>query len=103
MRSRLGRLPARARVSLPDAVEDAWAAVRWVGGRVEEIAGVQVPLIVAGEGAGGNLAAVVARRSFERKGPAIALQVLICPVTDSDLDGLSYTDPPTSCCSIGPE
>jgi acetyl esterase len=77
----------------PTAVEDAWSGVRWVGDRVEEVAGARVPLIVAGEGAGGNLAAVVARRSFERKGPAIALQVLICPVTDSDFDGLSYTDP----------
>jgi acetyl esterase len=77
----------------PTAVEDAWSAVQWVAGRVEEIAGARVPLIVAGEGAGGNLAAVVARRSFERRGPAIAVQVLICPVTDCDFDALSYTDP----------
>ena len=77
----------------PTAVEDAWSAVRWVADRVEEIASERVPLIVAGEGAGGNLAAVVARRSFERKGPAVALHVLICPVTDGDFDGLSYTDP----------
>jgi acetyl esterase len=77
----------------PTAVEDAWSALQWVEGRVDEIAGRQVPLIVAGEGAGGNLAAVVARRSFERKGPPIALQVLICPVTGCDFDALSYTDP----------
>ena len=52
-----------------------------------------VPLIVAGDSAGGNLAAVVARRRPRADGPQIALQVLIYPVTDCDLGRLSYTDP----------
>jgi acetyl esterase len=52
-----------------------------------------VPIIVAGEGSGGNLAAVVARRSSQRNGPPLHLQVLVCPVTDCDFDSLSYTDP----------
>jgi acetyl esterase len=77
----------------PNAVEDAWSALRWAAGLAAGNAGGPVPLIVAGEGAGGNLAAVVARRSAEQADPAILLQVLICPVTDSDTDGLSYTDP----------
>lgn len=93
----------------PTAVEDAWAALRWAaanarditgdtGGPVEtggtgEAAGRRLPLIVAGESAGGNLAAVVARRSAERGGPDVLLQVLVCPVTDSDTYSLSYTDP----------
>ena len=42
---------------------------------------------------GDNLAAVVARRSAELGGPEVLLQVLICPVTDSDTGSLSYTDP----------
>ena len=81
----------------PTAVEDAWAALRWAAAHAAEITGDSggpaVPLIVAGESAGGNLAAVVARRSAERSGPDVLLQVLICPVTDSDTDSLSYTDP----------
>jgi acetyl esterase len=78
----------------PTAVEDAWSALRWVADQVEEPAGERLPQIVAGEGVGGNLAAVVARRSYEaRGGPVVDLQILICPVTDSDFDSLSYTDP----------
>jgi acetyl esterase len=77
----------------PTAVQDAWAVLRWAAERVSEIAGAPVPLIVAGDSAGGNLAAVVARWSAERGGPAVLLQVLIYPVTDSDTESCSYTDP----------
>ena len=78
-------------------MQDAWAALDWAAASTAQItgggAGPPLPLIVAGESAGGNLAAVVARRSAERGGPGVLLQVLICPVTDSDTGGLSYTDP----------
>jgi acetyl esterase len=77
----------------PTAVEDAWAVLRWAAARAGEIAGAPVPLLVAGESAGGNLAAGGARRSAERGGPRVLLQVLIYPVTDCDTDGCSYTDP----------
>jgi acetyl esterase len=49
-------------------------------------------LVVAGDSAGGNLAAVVTHRARAEGGPAIALQVLIYPVTDADLDTGSYRD-----------
>jgi acetyl esterase len=81
----------------PTAVEDAWAALCWAAEHSAEVTadpgGEPVPLIVAGESAGGNLAAVVARRSAEQGGPKVLLQVLICPVTDADTESLSYTDP----------
>ncbi len=77
----------------PTAVDDAWAALRWVAGDLDDGPGRRLPLIVAGEGAGGNLAAIVARRAAEAGDPPVDLQVLICPVTDSDFDSLSYTDP----------
>jgi cation diffusion facilitator CzcD-associated flavoprotein CzcO/acetyl esterase/lipase len=76
----------------PAAVEDAWTALKWTAANIEEIAGCPVPLIVAGDSAGGCLAAVVAQRSREA-GPEIALQVLVYPVTDCDLDRDSYLDP----------
>ncbi len=77
----------------PAAVDDSYAALEWVGQNVKCIAGREVPLIVAGDSAGGNLAAVMAVRARARNGPPIALQVLIYPVTDSDLDLPSYADP----------
>jgi acetyl esterase len=77
----------------PVAAEDAWAALRWAGEHLEELAGSRVPLIVAGDSAGGNLSAVVAQRARAENGPDISLQVLIYPVTDCDLDNASYTDP----------
>jgi cation diffusion facilitator CzcD-associated flavoprotein CzcO/acetyl esterase/lipase len=76
----------------PTAVEDAWTALEWTAAHIEEIAAGSVPLIVAGDSAGGCLAAVVAQRSREA-GPEIALQVLVYPVTDCDLDRDSYLDP----------
>ena len=78
----------------PTAVDDSYAALEWVGEQLHEIAGKDVPLIVGGDSAGGNLAAVVALRARDRNGPRIALQVLIYPVTDADFDRPSYTDPP---------
>jgi acetyl esterase len=77
----------------PAAVDDSYAALCWVGEHLQELAGRDVPLIVAGDSAGGNLAAVVAQRARDRGGPAISLQVLIYPVTDADFARPSYTDP----------
>lgn len=77
----------------PAAVVDAWTALLWIDAHLEHIAGSRVPLIVAGDSAGGNLAAVLAQRAERDGGPAIALQVLIYPVTDSDTETDSYTDP----------
>ena len=68
----------------------------WSGSasHLADIAGrADVPLIVAGDSAGGNLAAVMALRARDRGGPQIALQVLIYPVTDADFDRPSYIDP----------
>ncbi len=77
----------------PTAVDDSYAALKWVGDHVIDIAGREVPLIVAGDSAGGNLAAVMAIRSRDNNGPSIALQVLIYPATDADFNRPSYTDP----------
>ena len=77
----------------PAAVGDSFAALKWVDQHLSDIAGQEVPLIVAGDSAGGNLAAVTAIRARDRGGPSIALQVLIYPVTDADFDRPSYTDP----------
>jgi acetyl esterase len=78
----------------PIAVDDSYAGLEWAAARIEEITGrADVPLIVAGDSAGGNLSAVMALRARDRNGPKIALQVLIYPVTDADFDRSSYLDP----------
>ncbi len=76
----------------PAAVEDAYTALEWVAERTDELAGADAPVIVMGDSAGCNLSAIVAQRARD-DGPAIPLQVLIYPVTDSDVDNRSYTDP----------
>ncbi|MFC4008521.1 alpha/beta hydrolase [Nonomuraea purpurea] len=72
----------------PVAARDAYDALCWAAERQREL-----PIIVAGDSAGGNLSAIVSQRSRDEGGPAIALQVLVYPVTDCDLDNASYTDP----------
>ena len=69
----------------PAAVDDlfdvtVWAAERWPG----------LPLVVAGESAGGNLAAAVALRAAEGRAGLIDGQVLVYPVADCDFDTPSY-------------
>ena len=77
----------------PTAVDDSRAALDWTVAHRAGIAGGPVPVVVAGDSAGGNLAAVVARRARDLGRPPIALQVLVYPVTDCDLRTTSYTDP----------
>jgi acetyl esterase len=76
----------------PTAVDDSYAALEWAAGNMERIAGKgkTVPLLVGGDSAGGNLAAVVARRARDRSGPKIALQILVYPATDTDLERATY-------------
>jgi acetyl esterase len=76
----------------PAAVDDAWAATRWVVARAGELGVDPGRLAVAGDSAGGNLAAVVALMARDAGGPAIALQVLIYPVTDVGAESKSYSD-----------
>jgi acetyl esterase len=78
----------------PVPVDDSYAVLEWVGAHLGDIAGRDdVPLVVAGDSAGGNLAAVMAQRARDRNGPTIALQALIYPVTDANFDRPSYLDP----------
>jgi acetyl esterase len=76
----------------PAAVEDAYTALEWVADAVGRLARDGAPLVVMGDSAGGNLAAIVAQRARDG-GPRIAAQVLVYPVTDCDLDNASYRDP----------
>ncbi len=65
----------------PAAVQDAWAATRWVREHVSEIGVDPARIAVGGDSAGGNLAAVVALHARDR-GLEIATQLLVYPVLD---------------------
>lgn len=66
----------------PAAVEDAVAATCWVADNAAALGIDFERLIVAGDSAGGNLAAVVALAARDRGAPKLAMQVLVYPATD---------------------
>ena len=74
----------------PAAADDAYDALVWAASADGLAAGR--PIVVAGDSAGGNLAAVAALRARDFGGPPVALQVLVYPVTDCDLDRRSYRE-----------
>ena len=74
----------------PAAADDAWAATRWIVANAGALGVDATRLAVGGDSAGGNLAAVVALMARDAGGPAIALQVLIYPVTDLGAESASY-------------
>jgi acetyl esterase len=66
----------------PAAVLDAREALAWANANLADLTGEQsLPIIVAGEGAGGNLAAAAALRARDQ-GPALGLQILVSPILD---------------------
>lgn len=68
----------------PAAAEDCYAATQWVAENAADIGADAARLGVAGDSAGGNLAAVVAQMARDRGGPAIAHQLLVYPCCDMD-------------------
>ncbi len=74
----------------PIAVEQAYAATKYVAEQGRSLNVDASRLAVLGDGAGGNLAAVVALLAKERRGPKIDLQLLFYPVTDANFDTASY-------------
>src|ERR1700722_1346331 len=69
----------------PAAIDDCYAALRWVAEHAAEIGADPARLAVGGDSAGGNLAAAVALRARDG-GPALAGQLLVYPNTDQLAD-----------------
>jgi acetyl esterase len=78
----------------PAAPEDCYAATKWLAEHAAELRADPDRLVVAGDSAGGNLAAVVALMARDRGGPRIGFQVLLYPVTGAGVDEgfASYRD-----------
>lgn len=63
----------------PAAVDDCFAALEWVHAHAGELGGDADRVAVAGDSAGGTLAAVVAMLSRDRQGPPVQFQLLVYP------------------------
>lgn len=74
----------------PAGLEDAYAATKWVSEHAAEIGVDAKRIAVAGDSAGGNLAASVCLVARDRGGPPLAFQLLLYPVVDCSFDTPSY-------------
>lgn len=76
----------------PQGLNDAYAAVCWVAEHAATLGGNPAHIVVGGDSAGGNFAAVTALRARDERGPRIAQQVLIYPATDFTMSCESQRD-----------
>ncbi|WP_223506506.1 alpha/beta hydrolase [Pseudomonas sp. GL-RE-29] len=74
----------------PTAINQAYAATRWVAEHGKDIGVDGKRLAVAGNSVGGNMAAVVALMAKEQQAPALRFQLLMWPVTNAGFDNGSY-------------
>ncbi|MBG7618606.1 alpha/beta hydrolase [Herbaspirillum sp. AP02] len=72
------------------AINQAYAATKWVAAHGKEINVDGKRLAVAGNSVGGNMAAVVALMAKDKGGPALRSEVLMWPVTDANFETGSY-------------
>ena len=76
----------------PAAIDDAWAATRWVAEHGDELDADASRLALAGDSAGGTISAVTAQRARDNAGPAIRFQLLWYPSTMWDPSLPSFTE-----------
>jgi acetyl esterase len=74
----------------PVAINQAYAATKWVAAHGAEIGVDGSRLAVVGNSVGGNMTAVVALMAKDKGGPALRFQGLLWPVTDHNFEDGSY-------------
>lgn len=74
----------------PQAVNEVYAATKWVATHGDEINVDGKRLAVVGNSAGGNMATVTSIKAKENNGPHIKVQILLWPVTDASTDYESF-------------
>ncbi len=76
----------------PAQQQDAAAALTWTAGTIGTYGGDPEHIVIGGDSAGSNLAALAAIAAREAAGPRLAGQLLVYPVTDFPTDDrASYT------------
>jgi acetyl esterase/lipase len=81
------RLAPEARY--PAAVEDVYSGLVWLAENARDLGLDPARIVIDGVSAGGGLAAAAALLSRDRRGPALAGQMLICPMLDDRNDSAS--------------
>ena len=76
----------------PAAVDDAYAATRWVFQNADKIGADPRRVAVGGDSSGGNLAAAVCLMARDRASFLPVLQVLVYPIVDHNLNTPSYLE-----------
>ncbi len=77
----------------PKGLDDCLAATRWAADHAAELGIDPMRIMVAGDSAGGNMAAVIALRLRDEGGPELCGQMLLYPVTDYHTPGTpSYAE-----------
>ncbi|GGH76908.1 acetyl esterase/lipase [Filimonas zeae] len=83
-------------VKYPTAINETYAATKWVAEHGAEVQLDGKRLAVVGNSAGGNLAAATALMAKDKKGPELKFQLLFWPVTDASFETGSYLQYATS-------
>ena len=76
----------------PQAINEIFAATKWVAEHGEEIGVDGKNLAVVGNSVGGNMTAVTALKAKEQGGPRIKLQIMMWPIVDADFETESYRE-----------
>jgi len=84
------RLASETANKFPAAHEDAYAAYKWVRDNAGTLGVNPAKIAVAGESAGGNMAAAVCILARERGYPLPIHELLVYPVADNNLNTTSY-------------
>ncbi len=74
----------------PVAINEIYAATRWVAENGAQIDVDGKRLAIAGNSVGGNMATAVAQMAKARSGPSLRAQVLFWPVTHASFENASY-------------
>lgn len=76
----------------PQAINEIYAATKWVAEHGEEIEVDGKNLAIVGNSVGGNMSAVTTLMAKEKGGPQIKLQILMWPIVDADFETDSYQE-----------
>ncbi len=74
----------------PQAINEIYAATKWVSEHGEEIGVDGKNLAVVGNSVGGNMSAVTTLMAKAKGGPQIKLQILMWPIVDANFETKSY-------------
>ena len=76
--------------AFPQAINEIFAAVKWVAAHGDDIEVDGTRLAVVGNSVGGNMTAVTALKAKANGGPEIKLQIMMWPIVDADFGNYSY-------------